>query len=131
MRLPRSRGRHRRGRLTNMISIQDRPVEAVGRQVAGHSEGGQLKRARNASTVGTLVERKSPLLMLAKVDGMDAQAVLEGFPRRLRVLPVGLLKTLAGLAFHAITVMFALRNSWWSVLCVRPCRPPGDRNWIA
>jgi IS30 family transposase len=93
-RLPRSRGRDRRGRLRNMVSIHDRPPEALGRQVAGHWEGDLIKGARNASAVGTLVERKSRFVLLAKVDGLDAEAVLEGFTRRLRTLPVGLRKTL-------------------------------------
>jgi transposase, IS30 family len=93
-RLPRSRGRDRRGRLRDMVSIHERPVEAQGRQVAGHWEGDLIKGAGNASAVGTLVERKSRFLLLAKVDGADAESVLEGFTRRLRTLPAGLRKTL-------------------------------------
>jgi IS30 family transposase len=93
-RLPRSRGRDRRGRLREMVSIHDRPVEAQGRQVAGHWEGDLLKGAANASAVGTLVERKSRFVLLAKVDGVDAESVLEGFTRRLRTLPASLRKTL-------------------------------------
>jgi len=90
----RSRGQDRRGRLCEMVSIHDRPVEAQGRQVAGHWEGNLLKGARNASAVGTLVERKSRFLLLAKVDGLNAEAVLEGFTRRMRTLPTGLRQTL-------------------------------------
>jgi IS30 family transposase len=93
-RLPRRRGRDRRGRLRDMVSIHDRPLEAQGRQIAGHWEGDLLKGARNASAVGTLVERKSRFVLLAKVDGVDAEAVLDGFTRRLRTLPAGLRKTL-------------------------------------
>jgi IS30 family transposase len=93
-RLPRSRGRDRRGRLRDMVSIHDRPAEAMGRQVAGHWEGDLLKGAGNASAVGTLVERKSRFLLLAKVDGVDAEAVLQGFTRRLRTLPPSVRKTL-------------------------------------
>jgi len=93
-RLPRSRGRDRRGRLRDMVSIHDRPVEALGREVAGHWEGDLLKGAANASAVGTLVERKSRFVLLAKVDGVDAESVLEGFTRRLRTLPASLRKTL-------------------------------------
>jgi IS30 family transposase len=93
-RLPRSRGRDRRGRLRDMVSIHDRPVEVIGRQVAGHWEGDLLKGAGNASAVGTLVERKSRFLLLAKVDGPDAESVLEGFTRRLRTLPGSVRHTL-------------------------------------
>jgi IS30 family transposase len=93
-RLPRSRGRDRRGRLRERVSLRERPAEALGRPVAGHGEGDLIKGAGNASAVGTLVERKSRFLLLAKVDGGDAESVLEGFTRRLRTLPVSLRKTL-------------------------------------
>jgi IS30 family transposase len=93
-RLTRSRGQDRRGRLRNMVSIRERPVEALGRQVAGHWEGDLIKGAGNASAVGTLVERKSRFVLLAKVDHPDAESVLEGFTRRMRTLPASLRKTL-------------------------------------
>jgi IS30 family transposase len=94
-RLPRSRGRDRRGRLRDMVSIRERPVEALGRQVAGHWEGDLLKGAGNASAVGTLVERKSRYVLLAKVDAPDAESVLDGFARRMRTLPSAVRLTLA------------------------------------
>jgi IS30 family transposase len=94
-RLPRRRGRDRRGRLRDMVSIHERPVEVLGRQVAGHWEGDLLKGAGNASAVGTLVERKSRYVLLAKLDGTDATAVLDGFTRRLRTLPPAVRLTLA------------------------------------
>ena len=93
-RLPRSRGRDRRGRLRDMVSIHDRPLEVQGRQVVGHWEGDLIKGAGNASAVGTLVERKSRFVLLAKMDGADAESVLEGFTRRLRTLPPSLRLTL-------------------------------------
>jgi transposase, IS30 family len=93
-RLPRRRGQDRRGRLRDMVSIHERPAEVLGRQVPGHWEGDLLKGAGNASAVGTLVERKSRFLLLAKVDGTDAESVLDGFSRRMRTLPAGLRQTL-------------------------------------
>lgn len=44
--------------------------------------------------VGTLDERKSLFVLLAKVDGVDAEAVLKGFTHRLRTLSAGLRETL-------------------------------------
>ncbi|OGT89220.1 MAG: hypothetical protein A2514_09870 [Gammaproteobacteria bacterium RIFOXYD12_FULL_61_37] len=93
-RLPRSRGKDRRGRLRDMVSIHERPEEVLGRQVAGHWEGDLIKGAGNQSAVGTLVERKSRYLLLVKLDGADAASVLEGFTRRMRTLPAATRKTL-------------------------------------
>lgn len=94
-RLPRTRGRDRRGRLRDMVSIHERPDDVLGRQIVGHWEGDLIKGAGHASAVGTLVERKSRFVLLAKLDGTDAEAVLEGFTRRLRTLPPTVRKTLA------------------------------------
>ena len=93
-RLARSRGTDRRGRLRDMVSIHERPEEALARQVPGHWEGDLVKGAGNASAVGTLVERKSRYVLLAKMDGTGAEAALEGFTRRMRTLPAGVRKTL-------------------------------------
>ena len=93
-RLARSRGTDRRGRLRDRVSIRERPAEALGRQVPGHWEGDLVKGAGNASAVGTLVERKSRYVLLAKMDGTDAAAALDGFTRRMRTLPAGVRKTL-------------------------------------
>ena len=64
------------------------------RAVAGHWEGDLIKGAGNASAVGTLVERKSRYVLLAKVDGAGAEAVRDGFTRRMRTLPPAVRKTL-------------------------------------
>jgi IS30 family transposase len=93
-RLPRTRGRDRRGRLRDMVSIHERPVEALGRAIVGHWEGDLIKGAGNASAVGTLVERKSRYVLLAQVDGAGAEAVLDGFTRRMRTVPPAVRKTL-------------------------------------
>lgn len=93
-RLPRSRGADRRGRLSDMVSIHERPEEVLGRQIPGHWEGDLIKGAGNRSAVGTLVERTARYTLLAKMRGADADAALEGFTRRLRTLPAGVRKTL-------------------------------------
>ena len=93
-RRPRTRGQDRRGRLRDRVSIHDRPVEVLDRAVAGHWEGDLIKGAGNASAVGTLVERTSRYVLLAKLDGTDATAALEGFTRRMRTLPASIRQTL-------------------------------------
>lgn len=92
-RLPRARG-SRRTTLPNMTSIDLRPPEVAARIVPGHWEGDLIKGARNASAVGTLVERSSRYVMLVKLNGFGSTPVLEGFTKRLRRVPASLRKTL-------------------------------------
>ena len=67
-RRPRSRGTDRRGQIPNMVRIAERPAEVEERLVPGHWEGDLIKGAGNASSVGTLVERHSRLVMLVRVE---------------------------------------------------------------
>jgi len=78
-RRPRSRGEDRRGSIPNMVSIHERPSEIEERLIPGHWEGDLIKGARNASAVGTLVERRSLFVTLAKVDNASADAAEQGF----------------------------------------------------
>lgn len=93
-RLPRARGQARFTGVQNMTPIALRPPEVAARVVPGHWEGDLIKGARNASAVGTLVERTSRYVMLAKLDGADALSTLDGFTRRLLTVPDSLRKTL-------------------------------------
>lgn len=77
----RSQGEDRRGKLVGMVSIHLRPPEANDRLLPGHWEGDLIVGRRNGSAVGTLVDRSSLFVMLAKMDGTDAAAALEGFGR--------------------------------------------------
>ncbi len=78
-RRPRARGEDRRGEIPNMISIHQRPPEMDERVIPGHWEGDLIKGRRNASAVGTLVERTSLFVTLAKVTDGGAQTAVEGF----------------------------------------------------
>jgi transposase, IS30 family len=93
-RLPRARGKSRFSAIQNATSIDLRPAEVKGRIVPGHWEGDLIKGARNASAVGTLVERTSRFLILAKMDAMDSVSVTRSFAHRLRRVPMALRKTL-------------------------------------
>jgi IS30 family transposase len=62
-----------------MVSIHDRPPEIGERLVPGHWEGDLIKGARNASAVGTLVERKTLFTVLAKMEDASAASALDGF----------------------------------------------------
>ena len=78
-RRPRTRGKDRRGSIPSMVSIHERPPEVEERLVPGHWEGDLIKGARNASAVGTLVERSCLFVTLAKVDNASADAAEKGF----------------------------------------------------
>ena len=124
-RRPRSRGTDRRGQLPHMTPIAERPADVATRTVPGHWEGDLLKGVRNGSAVGTLVERTTRLVLLARMDGTDATSARQGFTKKLRHVPAPLRKTLTydrgkEMAEHerlaerlAIRVFFADPHSPW------------------
>jgi transposase, IS30 family len=57
----------RRGRLTSMTMIADRPAEATDRIQVGHWEGDCLMGTGNRSAIGTLVERTTRFVILIHV----------------------------------------------------------------
>jgi IS30 family transposase len=93
-RRPRARGTDRRGQIPHMTPITERPAEVATRTVPGHWEGDLIKGARNRSAVGTLVERTTRLVLLAKMEGMDAESAYRGFAKKLQHVPVALRHTL-------------------------------------
>jgi len=76
------------------LRILHRPEEALARLVPGHWEGDLIKGAYNRSSVGTLVERKTRFVTLARMEGNGAEAALEGFTRQMRRMPAFLRRSL-------------------------------------
>jgi transposase, IS30 family len=93
-RLPRTRGKDRRGGLVDMKSIHDRPEEVEKRLIPGHWEGDLIKGAGNATALGVLYERTSRYVILTELENCSAQAALESFSRAFGGVPPLLRKTL-------------------------------------
>jgi IS30 family transposase len=77
----------RRGKLPDMISIEERPAEVADRSVAGHWEGDLLMGKLRQSAIGTIVERKTRTVILVKIKSKDAPTVRKAFEKELRNLP--------------------------------------------
>lgn len=67
--------------------IANRPEVINSRQIAGHWEGDLIIGARNQSCVGTLVERKTGWVILARMRSKSAQHVREGFEASMQHVP--------------------------------------------
>ena len=93
-RKPRSRGTDRRGQIPDMQSIHIRPPEVEDRLIPGHWEGDLIKGAGNRSSVGTLVERTTGFVVLAKMDNASTKAVVDSFSAVLNREPAAMRKTM-------------------------------------
>ncbi|WP_026132873.1 MULTISPECIES: IS30 family transposase [unclassified Janthinobacterium] len=94
VRKPRSRGTDRRGQIPDMQSIHIRPPEIEDRIIPGHWEGDLIKGAGNRSSVGTLVERTTGFVVLAKMDNATAKAVVDSFSVVLNREPAAMRKSM-------------------------------------
>jgi transposase, IS30 family len=92
----RLRGVQRRGRLTAMRMIDERPAEVDDRVQCGHWEGDLIMGAGNRSAIGTLVERTTRyLLLLPFPDGIaTTDGVRQAITDALESVPLGLKRTL-------------------------------------
>ena len=94
VRRPRTRSQRSTRPIQDFLSIEERPAEVAARIVPGHWEGDLLVGRRNASAVGTLVERTTRSLLLVPLAAKDATSVREAFVRELRTLPQQLRRSL-------------------------------------
>lgn len=94
VRRPRHRSSERCGQIPNRTSIEVRPAEVETRLIPGHWEGDLLKGRANGSAVGSLVERTTRLVLLARIPGLDSRSVCQGFARKLQAVPQPLRKSM-------------------------------------
>ena len=81
------------GRITDTVSISERPASVADRAVPGHWEGDLLFGSKN-SQIATLVERNTRYAMLVKVSGKDTKTVINALIKNARKLPEELYKSL-------------------------------------
>lgn len=84
-----------RGKIANMLSIEERPAEVADRTVPGHWEGDLILGKYKRSALGTLVERTTRYTILVPLgDQKDALNVREAYAEAFKTVPNELRKTL-------------------------------------
>lgn len=79
LRKDRSQGHAKRGQIIDATPISERPQDVNDRSVPGHWEGDLIIGKNHKSALGTLVERKTRLVILVPIKGKDAKTVRESF----------------------------------------------------
>jgi len=79
LRKDRSNVHAKRGQIVDATSISERPQNVNDRSVPGHWEGDLIIGKNHKSALGTLVERKTRLVILVPIKGKDAKTVRESF----------------------------------------------------
>jgi transposase, IS30 family len=84
-----------RGKIANMLSIEERPAAVADRTVPGHWEGDLILGKYKRSALGTLVERTTRYTILVPLgDQKDALSVREAYAKAFKTVPDELRKTL-------------------------------------
>ena len=84
----------KRGKIADMLSIEERPKEIEDRVVPGHWEGDLIVGKYKRSAVGTLVERTTRYTILVPLKKKDAQSVRKAYAHEFKKLPKEIAKTL-------------------------------------
>lgn len=81
------------GKISDAVSIRDRPASVEDRAVPGHWEG-DLIAGSNNSYIATLVERHTRYVMLVRVKGKDTETVISALIKHAQKLPTELYQSL-------------------------------------
>lgn len=84
----------KRGKLPEMISIDERPKAVEKRSIPGHWEGDLIIGKDHASAIGTLVERKTRVVLLVPMKNRRPSDVRKAFERALKTLPEQMKRTM-------------------------------------
>jgi IS30 family transposase len=88
------RGKDKRTTIADKISIDERPLEVIGRQVPGHWEGDLIMGKDRQSAIGTLNERTTRTVILVHLKARDAASVRKAFEKEFKSIPSQMKKTL-------------------------------------
>ena len=84
-----------RGKIANMLSIEERPEEVADRTVPGHWEGDLILGKYKRSALGTLVERTTRYTILVPLGNQkDALSVRKAYAEAFKTIPDEMRKTL-------------------------------------
>jgi IS30 family transposase len=84
-----------RGKIADMLSIEERPKEVEDRTIPGHWEGDLIMGKYKRTAVGTLVERTTRYTLIVPLGkGKDAASVRIAYAKALQTIPDELKKTL-------------------------------------
>ena len=83
-----------RGKIVEMLSIEERPHEVADRAIPGHWEGDLIMGKHQRTALGTLVERTTRYTLLVPLKAKDATSVRKAYAKALRSLPGEITKTL-------------------------------------
>ena len=84
-----------RGKIADMLSIEERPAEVADRSVPGHWEGDLILGKYKRTALGTLVERTTRYTILVPLGNQkDALSVRKAYAQAFKTIPDELRKTL-------------------------------------
>lgn len=86
-RYKRDKSRESRGRISEMISIEERPPHVADRSLAGDWEGDLIIGKDQKSAIGTLVERKTRAVIIVPLKSRKAASVRRAFEKAVKTLP--------------------------------------------
>lgn len=89
-----AKSKETRGKIADMLSIEERPAEVADRIVPGHWEGDLIMGKYKQSAMGTLVERTTRYTLMVPLKAKDAVSVRKAYVRAIRTLPKEIAKSL-------------------------------------